>query len=101
VAREFKDVIYAVEVMNEPIWTLLPPLGDPKKQPIWKDARENANQGVPLLYWPLFSSGDLDDYLTEALDLISSLKLPSTVGHRFFDDLANFKTGSLPQFHYY
>ncbi|HTN72546.1 MAG TPA: hypothetical protein VMO00_15810 [Methylomirabilota bacterium] len=99
VAREFKDVIYAVEVMNEPIWTLLPPVSD--KLPIWDRAKKNLDKGNPVLRWPIVSAGELSDFLTEAISVIKLNDLPSTVGHRFYNDLQFLPVGDLPQFHYY
>ena len=68
VAREFRDTIYAIEVMNEPIWMLLPPVSD--KLPRWGTAKRNADKGKPLLRWPIVSSGEISDFLTEAISLI-------------------------------
>ena len=98
-SREFKDVIYAWEVMNEPTWMLFPPV-DPKL-PIWKYAAENQAAGNPLLRWPIVMSTDLSDFLAEAIQLIELNGFASTVGHRFFDDLTRLPTGNRPQYHYY
>ncbi|MFL6593230.1 MAG: hypothetical protein ACJ8GK_11075, partial [Luteimonas sp.] len=99
-SREFKDVIYAWEVMNEPSWMLNPPLDD--KLPMWSFAADNAKKtGKPLLRWPMVTQQDLSDFLTEAIQLIQLNGFASTVGHRFFDDLTRLPTGSLPQYHYY
>jgi len=99
VARDFRDVIYAFEVMNEPIWLLMPDVHP--ELPTWKLAKANEQNGAVLLYWPIVSSSDLTDFLTDALALVKAFDLPSTVGHRFYYDIQNFPTGSLPQFHYY
>jgi hypothetical protein len=99
-SREFKDVIYAWEVMNEPSWMLNPPLDD--KLPIWAFAAANkAKYGKPLLRWPIVMQNELSDFLAEAIQLIELNGFASTVGHRFFDDLSRLPTGSLPQYHYY
>jgi hypothetical protein len=98
-SREFQDVIFAWEVINEPIWMLLPPV-DPKL-PIWDNAAKHAAAGKPLLRWPIVMTSDLSDFLTEAIQLIELYKFPSTVGHRFANDLQNLPTGNRPQFHYY
>jgi hypothetical protein len=40
-------------------------------------------------------------FIQSCLSAIQVAGFQSTVGHRRFDDLANFPTGTLPQFHYY
>ena len=80
----FKDQIFAWEVMNEPSWlirTISPIDNDPK-----------------------MNDSDLKTFLQEGVDRIRNhpeFAQKSTVGHRFFEDLANFATGAMPQFHYY
>lgn len=98
-SREFKDVIYAWEVMNEPVWMLFPPI-DPKL-PMWSKAARNAAAGKPMLRWPIVMQQDLHDFLAEAVQLIELNGFASTVGHRFFDDLQRLPTGNRPQYHYY
>jgi len=98
-SRDFKDVIYAWEVINEPVWMLLPPID--RKLPIWDNAAGHADAGKPLLRWPIVMTQDLSDFLSEAIQLIELNGFPSTVGHRFFDNLQGLPTGNRPQFHYY
>ena len=98
-SRDFKDVIYAWEVMNEPAWMLFPPFD--AKLPIWKYAAQNQAAGKPLLRWPIVMQQDLADFLDEAIELIDLNGFASTVGHRFYGDLARLPTGTRPQYHYY
>jgi hypothetical protein len=97
--REFKDVIYAWEVMNEPVWMLVPPV-DPKL-PLWDNAAKHAADGKPMLRWPIVQTPDLHDFLAEAIQLIELNGFASTVGHRFYNDLQSLPTGNRPQYHYY
>lgn len=87
VSEQFKDQIFAWEVMNEPSWLIRTgaPFG-----PVVNDSRMNKSV--------------LTTFLQEALDRIEAhpdFKLKSTVGHRFINDLATLPTGKLRQFHYY
>ena len=89
ISAEFKDEIFAWEVMNEPSWLtarFAPPVG---------------NFGTEE---PVMTEAQLTTFLREALDRIerrSEFRNKSTVGHRFVGDLNKFPTGTLPQYHYY
>jgi hypothetical protein len=89
ISVEFKDEIFAWEIMNEPSWLtrrFAPPVG---------------NFGTEE---PVMTEAQLTTFLREALDRIEKrpeFRNKSTVGHRFFGDLNNFPTGALPQYHYY
>jgi hypothetical protein len=84
----FKEQIYAWEVINEPVWLCIEfgPLSRPK----W---------WVPRT--PEVSFSEMSDFLKDAITRIEKAGFQSTVGHRYFDDLARFPPGSIPQFHYY
>jgi hypothetical protein len=87
VSAKYRDQIYAWEVINEPIW-LCRGFG-PLSVPIWA-ARE-----------PELTDGQMSDFLKDATGRIDAAHFPSTVGHRYFDDLHRYPTGRLPQFHDY
>jgi hypothetical protein len=78
-SKGFEEQVYAWEVANEPYYntTCLSPVG----YTVPKD---------PMI-----------QFLKGALQRIEAAGFPSTVGHRFYDDLRTFPTGSKPQFHYY
>ena len=84
---EFKEQIFAWDVINEPVW-LCRGFG-PLSSPLW-------NPRVPEVSPP-----QMTDFLTDAIKRISKARMDSTVGHRYYADLARFPTGSIPQFHYY
>jgi hypothetical protein len=103
---QFKDVIYAWEVINEPIWCISPfgPLsgvGAPPPTP--------GQELSGLARFPEVSDVEMNTFLDEALQLIENMGFESTVGNRSFNDILNrsngqagtFRTGSRPQFHYY
>jgi hypothetical protein len=75
---DYSGVIYAWEVMNEPIQTL-----------------SRHMTGAYL------DTASLSRFLQAGLDHIQKFNLPSTVGHRFITDLQKYPTGTKPQFHYY
>jgi hypothetical protein len=89
ISVEFKDEIFAWEIMNEPSWLtrrFAPPVG---------------NFGTEE---PVMTEAQLTTFLREGLDRIerrNEFKNKSTVGHRFVGDLNKFPTGALPQYHYY
>ncbi len=83
----FKEQIFAWEVINEPVW-LCQDIG-PLSTPNWASR-------IPEISW-----SEMTDFLNDALKRIKDAGFESTVGHRFFDDLKRFPTGSIPQFHYY
>jgi hypothetical protein len=79
ISKEFKDQIYAWEVMNEPYY--------------------NTTNLSPVAY--TVPDDRMVDFLRSAIRRIDDAKLPSTVGHRFYGDLDTFPTGRKRQFHYY
>lgn len=83
----FREQIYAWEVINEPIWMV---------QDISPNSKPSWTARIPEV-----TPAELKEFLDDALGRIAAAKLPSTVGHRYFEDLTKFPTGSLPQFHYY
>lgn len=83
----YKAQIYAWEVVNEPIWMYLEFGGGSLPHNVHR-VRE-------------VSEANVRDFLTEAVKRIDAAKFPSTVGHRYFDDLRAMATGTVPQFHYY
>jgi len=78
-----RDVIFAWEVMNEPVWN------------VTRWAPRSA-AGGPTVATPVMAA-----FLRRAVALIDESGLPSTVGHRFVRDLDRFPTGSVRQFHFY
>ncbi len=81
---EYRNSIYAWEVMNEPVWATA-------------DIRACAAR---MSDRPL-ARRDMRAFLGGALARIERRGFPSTVGHRFAGDLSRFPTGSIRQFHYY
>jgi hypothetical protein len=88
-SKGYEDVIYAWEVINEPIWLCL--AVGPLSKPQWSPR------------FPEVSITEMRDFLTDAVAMIHSMsKIPSTVGHRYFDDIRLLPAGEkAPQFHYY
>jgi len=84
-SRAYRAQIHAWEVMNEPVWNVLP-------------------------FAPPFIAGgrslgvfELRAFLRELLGVIEGAPFgfPSSVGHRFSRDLGYLPTGTAPQFHFY
>jgi hypothetical protein len=86
-SKEFKDQIYAWEVINEPIWLCIPT--GPLSQPSW------------VSRVPETTISEMNLFLKEACRRIEAADFVSTVGHRYFGDLNVFEKGNKPQFHYY
>jgi hypothetical protein len=80
ISEQYRDVIYAWEVMNEPTWV--------------------TSSGSPG-YGGHVTESTLTAFLQAAVDKINSHGIPSTVGHRYFSDLQKYPTGTKKQFHYY
>jgi hypothetical protein len=80
----FKDQIYAIEVMNEPVWTnaFVKPMS-------------------PIIGNRIIGFEALSDFLARACAIIEDAGLPSTVGHRHYADCTTLPTGTIAQFHYY
>jgi hypothetical protein len=99
----FRDVIFAWEVQNEPIWNIFGIVGT---------AADPSVAGVPTI-----SEDESKAFLKEGVRRIETAftrlgtfsdnlqideQFQSTVGHRFADDLTGaLPTGSKRQFHYY
>lgn len=90
ISRPYAEQIYAWEVINEPFWncsSFAPPLY-PGQFPMLPRA-------------PLVSAREMKLFLKAALRRIEAAGFESTVGHRFYGDLARWPSGTRPQFHYY
>ena len=85
----YKDAIYAWEVINEPIWNTDMILASGKEESPFA----TADVSKTLMF----------DFIKNALELMERLGFASksTVGHRFYNNLAEFPTGAKRQFHYY
>lgn len=75
---KYKSLIYAWEVMNEPIWTM-----------------SRRMTGGYL------GRNDLVAFLNAGIRRIDDHGLVSTVGHRYITDISTLPAGTKPQFHYY
>jgi hypothetical protein len=119
ISRQFKDQIFAWEVMNEPLWatSIFGPLSSPPFAQLPTTGADPVLSGflrVPEVT-VVNSSGQIvksaedvmKDFLQEAIQLIENMGFESTVGHRRFQDILDPATGqfgvtgSRPQFHYY
>jgi len=87
VGKDFHDVLYAWEVMNEPSWL---------SARIWPWTGERGWSAVA-------SESEINVFLRAVLERIKTVDPASktTVGHRYYDDLKKYATGDIPQFHYY
>lgn len=87
VSNAYRPWIKAWEVINEPAW--------------------DVRQITPFLrtgvapHPPFVPQRDMNTFIQIAWHWIKDKGFASTVGHRFFSDLSEMPTGSLPQFHYY
>jgi hypothetical protein len=81
----YRAQIHAWEVMNEPVWNVMP----------FAPRYIAGGRSLGLL--------ELRGFLRELLDVIEKppFGFTSTVGHRFARDLKLFPTGTAPQFHFY
>jgi len=89
-APEYKGVVYAFEVINEPAWNVL------------------FYGKLGTVRCPEATIDQMNHFLDQACRTIQGYGLASTVGHRFYQDIigSGFAprfavTGSKPQFHYY
>jgi hypothetical protein len=83
----YKPSIFAWEVINEPMWDTSP-------------LHASFRAGRPVLA-PDVSETAMRTFLNGALVRIHAAGFGSTVGHRYFDDIARYPTGTRRQFHYY
>jgi hypothetical protein len=115
VSQKYKEQIYAWEVINEPYWCYSPigPLSNVSADV----AKANPDSLVGLARKPEVTEDEMNTFIGEAIELINGKGLPSTVGHRFFQNLTErskldwqgipppqsflYYGGSRPQFHYY
>jgi hypothetical protein len=89
-ARPYVEHIHAWEVINEPYWNchfFAPPL------------YRGPFRMFPHL--PRVTVDAMRSFLNAALERIEAAGFESTVGHRFYADLAYWPGGTRPQFHYY
>ncbi|MGC4063435.1 MAG: hypothetical protein QM784_02025 [Polyangiaceae bacterium] len=84
---EYRTTLYAWEVMNEPSWLT---------GSLWPRPGQ-----TPKVVSPRVTQSELWEFLHKGVSEIHSRGLPSTVGHRFYDDMSTYPTGLGPQFHYY
>jgi hypothetical protein len=89
-AKPYVEQIHAWEVMNEPYWCchfFSPPL------------YPGSLSFLPRV--PRVRVDEMRIFLNVALQRIAAAGFESTVGHRFYSDLASLPAGTRPQFHYY
>jgi hypothetical protein len=86
VSNDYRSLIYAWEVINEPAW----------------DVRNITPTLTGTQYHiPFVPQESMTTFIRLALDWIKDKGFESTVGHRFYSDLSLMPTGTRPQFHYY
>ena len=86
-SKPYAAQIYAWEVINEPVW-LCQNIGA-LSNPMWAP------------HMPEMSWSTMNDFLKDAAQRIFNAGFKSTVGHRYYDDIARAEPGAIPQFHYY
>jgi hypothetical protein len=114
-SKDYREQIYAWEVINEPFWCYSPfgPLSNADVETI----KAHSDTLVGFARQPEVTIDEMNAFIGEAIELIRSKGFHSTVGHRFFSDLTDRKdaewngikppasfpdyVGSRPQFHYY
>jgi hypothetical protein len=87
VSSQHREQIFAWEVINEPFW-------------LCRGYGALTSSGW-LARRPEVTDEQMHDFLDDATKRIEAAHFSSTVGHRYFDDLDRWPTGSMPQFHYY
>jgi hypothetical protein len=102
-SARYDEHIWAWEVMNEPYWSFAtwnPLVSQSVPDP---DKKGETKEVVPLIRVtnPLVDRSSMRTFLADAIKHIEAHGFESTVGHRFFDDMRWFPTGSFPQYHYY
>jgi hypothetical protein len=84
VAESRAEIIYAFEVVNEPFWCISPVTGS--------------------LFGRRLDLASMTRFLKTCIERVKAHHLPTTIGHRFFSDIAG-RFGEVvvdrPQFHYY
>lgn len=119
VAAKYRDQIYAFEVINEPYWCYSPigPLSNVPDAVREAAKKVNPDSFVGLARRPEVTEDEMNRFIAEAIEVIDSVDLHSTVGHRFYQDLTTrdslpwrstnppgsykYYLGTKPQFHYY
>ncbi len=91
-STNYRSVIYAWEVMNEPSWLAASYFPSERR---WYVPWDWAPNG------PAASVAQVSAFLSAGTQRIERSGFLSTVGHRYFGDLQKFTTGKTPQFHYY
>jgi len=92
---DYKDVVEAWDVCNEPYWLSSPIFGLISVPPFI------VRRGPDLvLRGGVMSRKVVIDFLDAALKIVKG-RLKSTVGHRYYQDLSIYPNGDVPQFHYY
>src|SRR6187399_338846 len=92
ISRPFRDVVYAWEVQNEPIWNVT----EVRLTSLVTGYQRGVAGGTTV------SKPAMRAFLQEAIDIIEGFdvapRFHATVGHRFRQDLERFPTGTLRQF---
>lgn len=119
VAAKYKEQIYAFEVINEPYWCYSPigPLSNVPAEEMKAAQKANPDSFVGFARRPEVTEDEMNRFIGEAIEVIDGAGLPSTVGHRFYQDLTTreslswesispprsikYYLGTKPQFHYY
>jgi len=119
-------VVFAWEIMNEPIWlttnfwpwfeevTIDIPVPVLARTPIGAAPTvQNVRKKFPkpVLNDSTIPMKDVERFLLEGISRVdkrnaalpagSPSRIPTTVGHRFFENMLSLPTGDLPQFHFY
>ncbi|HEX4813090.1 MAG TPA: hypothetical protein VFV66_10110, partial [Nonomuraea sp.] len=84
VAARHRDTVYAFEIVNEPYWCVAPVTGS--------------------LFGRAVNRDRFRAFLSACVEAVNKAGLPSTIGHRYHRDSADYFSGipvTRPQFHYY
>jgi hypothetical protein len=92
-SASYRSSILAWEVINEPIWATSAVHASFL-------AMQKTHKPAAVLKADV-SSSEMTRFIDEAVKKIHAAGFDSTVGHRYFDDLATLPTGKWRQFHYY
>jgi hypothetical protein len=115
VAAKYRPQVYAFEVINEPYWCWSP-IG-PLSGATPEEMKARPDSLVGFARRPEVTEDEMNTFVGECIEVIHAAGLPSTVGHRYYQDLVaraslpwqSFKpptsflyyAGSKPQFHFY